>query len=249
MGQWEGVGFEGMTRGVTLSALLVATVCGALAPVSADAQDVAQADLAYERTADASACPDADEFREMVAERLGRDPFVSGSPRVVHVVFQREGRDYVGTVGVSPAGGARAAERALRARSCESVATSLATVIAVGLEAPPVGPETTAAPEATAVPEPDATPADSMSVEPDLRLESEHAPVAVATASTSVEVVVLPPATSEAAPLRRRRALIAVAVVAIAGAVLAVGITRGAGPNYADYTATDISVAALRFGR
>lgn len=205
--------------------------------------------MAYERSADASACPDADEFREMVAERLGRDPFVAGSPRVVHVVFQREGRDYVGVLGVSAAGGARTAERALRARSCESVATSLATVIAVGLEAPPVGPEHAATSEAQAALQSDEAPAEATPTEPELGLAQERAPVAVATASASVQVVVLPAGAPEEAPPRRRRALIAVAVLAVAGAVLAVGITRGTGTNYAEYTSTDISVAALRFGR
>ena len=79
----------------------------------------------------------------------------------------------------------------------------------------------------------------------------ETAPVAVASASatTSAQVVVAPPPPEHTPPPRRRRALIVVGVLVIAGAVLAIGLTRNAGTDYADYTPTDVSVAALRFGR
>lgn len=73
--------------------------------------------------------------------------------------------------------------------------------------------------------------------------------VAVAVASADVQVVVVPPAPEEEPPPRRRRALIVVGVLVIAGAFLAIGVSRNARTDYADYTPTDVSVAALRFGR
>ena len=57
------------------------------------------------------------------------------------------------------------------------------------------------------------------------------------------------PAPEEEPPPRRRRALIVVGVLVIAGAFLAIGVSRNARTDYADYTPTDVSVAALRFGR
>jgi len=219
-------------------------------PVAVRAQDGIQAGLAYERGADASVCPDEDEFREVVAERLGRDPFVAGSARVVHVYFARDGRDYVGTVRLTDVHGDRGANRTLRARSCESVATSLATVIAVGLEPPPPAPhEIDNVDPASALTEVESDTALSERVPEEDPMEVAPVAVAVAVASADVQVVVVPPAPEEEPPPRRRRALIVVGVLVIAGAFLAIGVSRNARTDYADYTPTDVSVAALRFGR
>lgn len=245
MGEQQRVGTGGAQRGARALAVIAVVSSMLMASSAARAQHVTHASLAYERTAEASACPDEDEFREVVAERLGRDPFVADTVTVVRVLFERDGRDYVGTVRVTDSAGDRAATRTLRARSCESVATSLATVIAVGLEPPPTAPDTSIAVDpAAAVPEVES---DAAALDEDPMHVPEVAPVAVASASTSVQVVVVPPA-SEERPPRRRRALIVAGVLMIAGVILAVGLSRNARTDYADYTPTDVSVAALRFG-
>lgn len=217
------------------------------------AQDIAPASLAYERSSEATSCPDETEFREVVAERLGRDPFVADASRVVHVLLVRDGRDFVGTVRLSDAGRDRSATRTLRARSCESVATSLATVIAMGLEPSPSAPDAVdtadRSAEPTPVTEPETELTDVVEDAPVVHPPETTAAVASASTTTTVQVVVVPPQPEEEPPPRRRRALIVVGVLAIAGAVLAVGLTRSARTNYADYTPTDVSVAALRFGR
>lgn len=251
MGEQQRVGTGGALRGARALALIIMTGCFLAAPNAARAQEVTQASLAYERSTEASACPDEDEFREVVAERLGRDPFVAEAGTVVRVRLERDGRDFVGTVRLMDSAGDRAAARTLRARSCESVATSLATVIALGLELPPTAPEPVNVMDQAA--DVSDVSDDAASIEPSAEEDPMHiteiTPVAVASASTSVQVVVVPPAPLEEPPSPRgRRALIAVGVLAIAGVVLAVGLSRTAGTNYADYTPTDVSVAALRFG-
>lgn len=123
------------------------------APAAADEVQVA---LHYEPS---GRCPDAETFAELVAARLGRDPFVESAPDVVRVELGRRGRTRVGTL-VWIRDGAPLGRRQLEARgSCVGLLESLAVALTILLEDPPGAPDATAPPPDDVAPEAAAEPA------------------------------------------------------------------------------------------
>jgi hypothetical protein len=68
----------------------------ALAPRAAAAEPGAR--LVYLPAADAPSCPSEDVLRAAVVARVGRDPFVAGSPRAVTASLTKRGRGFVANV-------------------------------------------------------------------------------------------------------------------------------------------------------
>jgi hypothetical protein len=115
-------------------------------PPQADpAADRPTADLVYDVGA-LEGCPDAASFEDLVAARLGYDPFVTGSARLLSVKIDERGGGLVGTVWLEDDRGdprRRSIEAGLS--ECESLATALATAVGIALdplfhEAPPPAP-------------------------------------------------------------------------------------------------------------
>ncbi len=119
------------------------------APNLADAQARERVRLAYQ--ADGLDCPGEQTFRDIVAGRLGYDPFAADAPRLLRVVLERE----TGRLDVVDAAGRSVGSRELDAdaSSCVEVAESMAIAIALVLD--PLGVH---AVEAEPEPEPEVAP-------------------------------------------------------------------------------------------
>lgn len=91
--------------------------------------------LVYEPPPVAS-CPDEASFRNLVAARLGYDPFVATSNDEVHVTFARRGAKLRARADVTSAGATSPSARELDGEpdQCEALGAALATTIAIALD-------------------------------------------------------------------------------------------------------------------
>src|SRR5262245_46064024 len=91
------------------------------------AQERASAGLSY-RADEGLSCPEATAFRDIVAARLGYDPFRDDAPREIDATIERNGRRLRGRVRVLNEQGAAAGSRELSAAEseCAELANSLA---------------------------------------------------------------------------------------------------------------------------
>ncbi len=141
--------------------LAIATALSLQAPALAAERE--QATLAY--SAD-SRCPDRAAFRSLVSSRLGYDPFATESSSIAHsvrITIQSKGNALRGTVEVQRAGQSKPGVREISSDECDSLATTLATGVAIALdpvhaldEKPP--PEKPKVVEPTPPPEPPLAP-------------------------------------------------------------------------------------------
>ena len=164
----------------------------------------ASAELQYEAV-DAVRCPDQQAFRDIVAGRLGYDPFQTGAERVIEARIVREGPSFVGHMRVHGANGQLLGARDLEApaQDCAEIATAMAIAISIVLD--PLG--------AAAAPEPAA----------DEPVPLAHEPSEPAAAPAPAAPVTLAPPPRKAP---RAIALITRASLAVDGG-LAPGLTLG----------------------
>jgi hypothetical protein len=87
-------------------------------------------------TPDDARCPDEASFRNLVAARLGHDPFVATGPDAVRVAVARDRGRLHGRVEVTRSGQAPSSARELsgEADKCEALAAALATTLAIALD-------------------------------------------------------------------------------------------------------------------
>ena len=125
--------------------------------------------LEYAPASSDMACPSADEFKSLVAARLGRDPFSVDAGRVARVSIALRESKLSGTLSILAADGTVEGQRQLpaSAHACAALAESLALALAIAvdpqlmmkasakIEEPTVAPK----PVAAAVPPPAAVPA------------------------------------------------------------------------------------------
>lgn len=136
-----------MRRAFIASAVVLA-VFGASA--TARAQSDVRASLRYDVPAD-RACPDERGFRDIVAGRLGRDPFVAEADTRVQIRVAATDGGLEGRMRATDARGASLGERSIGSTSCVEIATSIALALAIVLD--PLGQLSIAEPHASA-PEP-----------------------------------------------------------------------------------------------
>lgn len=112
--------------GVVLS-LLCALLSGAVAHADRPA-----AQLEYQRGAGTESCPSESVFRELVASRLGHDPFDGSGSRVFTIELSRAGRSVFLSIRDADEGG----ERILRGTlaRCEDVVSSAALAVAMSID-------------------------------------------------------------------------------------------------------------------
>jgi hypothetical protein len=124
-----------------------ASIVLGLAPEAA-AQPSAPVSMTYRASA---GCPDEATFAELVAARLGREPFVSESESTISVVLRSEGRRWLATLEWDREGGS--ARREIDSEvSCSEAAESLAVVVAVLLDDTPEPAPESPVPESTVEP-------------------------------------------------------------------------------------------------
>lgn len=148
------------TRRAGVVALLTASAGGtrwAHAEEPGDGEgERAQADLVYD-AGTAPGCPDASSFTHLVGARLGYDPFVTGSDRLLSVKIEERPEGLVGTVWLEDARGApRRRSMTAGHGECASLAEALATAVGIALD-PLFQPP--APPPAPLAPPPEPTPA------------------------------------------------------------------------------------------
>lgn len=154
-----------LTRiGVALS-LLCALLSGAVAHA-----DRAMVRLEYLRGAGTESCPSESVFRELVASRLGHDPFDGSGSRVFTIELSRAGRNVFLSVRDADEGG----ERILRGTlaRCEDIVSSAALAVAMSID-PLAASGVAPAPEPDA-PEPEAPEPEAPELEV---IEPEPAPI------------------------------------------------------------------------
>lgn len=133
----------------------------ALAPALALAQERAEARLSYEVEPDL-ACPEEPAFRDLVAARLGYDPFKPDAARVIETRIARQGMRLTGRVRVVDERGRAIGSRELRAAEgeCDELASSIAIAVSILLDpfsaggAPPPTPPPAPRAEPPAAPPP-----------------------------------------------------------------------------------------------
>lgn len=100
---------------------------------TARAQTDARAKLEYEVPA-GSVCPDERGFRDIVAGRLGRDPFVAEADTHVEVLVHTTESGFEGRMRATDRAGAALGERSIASASCVEIATSIALALAIVLD-------------------------------------------------------------------------------------------------------------------
>ena len=128
-------------QGIRSRALHLALALGvwaAAAPFGRVARAGAQTFVAleYEVAADATGCPDADEFRASVARQLHYDPFRPNADRRVAVQIARKDVGFDGRIRWTDADGNWVGDRKLTSRrpECAEIAASLAFSVAVQIQ-------------------------------------------------------------------------------------------------------------------
>jgi hypothetical protein len=127
-----------------------------IASASASAAERASVTLTYAaKDAAAANCPDEATFRDLVAARLGYDPFAPSGSLTLAVELQRRGDKIVGRLNLTGKDNESRGERTLRSRAddCFELATSMALAAAVAVDPDAVRAQATAA-RAPATPTP-----------------------------------------------------------------------------------------------
>jgi len=167
----------------TLGVFATLAACWATVSFGPDAHAAAQTLVAldYDVAADATECPDADQFRASVARQLRYDPFRPTADRRVAVHIARKEIGFDGRISWTDADGNWVGERKLASRrtDCREIAASLAFSVAVQVQLltalappepepppppPPPPPETRPTAVAQPPPPPPPPPAVKMSV-------------------------------------------------------------------------------------
>jgi hypothetical protein len=148
-------------RAATLLLGALVAVAALASSRSVDAEERAAFELASESSPEARTCADAEVLRAKVAERLGRDPFITGADARgrLRVAFSRDkARAWTAEIALTDATGKRIGARALShaGATCEPLVGSVVFTIAVLLEdlAPPPEPAPAVVPPAPVVPGP-----------------------------------------------------------------------------------------------
>jgi hypothetical protein len=125
-------------------ALICALLCSGSLAARADEPETAR--LRYE-SEEPVRCPDEQAFRDIVAGRLGYDPFRPDAAREVHASIRRKGRAFVGSVQVTDAQGRPLGGRDLEApeQDCAELANALAIAISIAFD--PLGSVPASVPE------------------------------------------------------------------------------------------------------
>ena len=107
-----------------------------VAPAHAQAVSKQFVDLKYEVGPALQGCPDADEFRSMVARRLGYDPYRAESTLAVQVRVRSTETGIEGAIEWSTSGDERVGERRFASRSggCREMAATMGFVLAVQIQ-------------------------------------------------------------------------------------------------------------------
>jgi hypothetical protein len=117
-----------------LSALICTLAGVALAPRAAHAGESAR--LVYSRSVEAARCPDETELRQLVARRLGYDPFVAVSMNTVVAELRGDGDGLRARVYViresNAAGGTRELQSPMR--DCTDLAATVALAISIAVD-------------------------------------------------------------------------------------------------------------------
>lgn len=100
----------------------------------AHAAEPETAALVYERPAELEQCPDEPAFRRAVSARLGRDPFVDGSARTIHVRLSQSGSVLSAVVSVEQAGSARGDRRIDTRGGCDELASGAALAVSIAID-------------------------------------------------------------------------------------------------------------------
>lgn len=114
-------------------------LCSALtvaASASPEASSPAGHALDYEIDAREESCPDEAAFRDLVAARMGRDPFVSKAERLLVVKIVRKGRKLQGAIRLQDADTEDRAIRELESPvgECEALAAAIAASVAIAID-------------------------------------------------------------------------------------------------------------------
>jgi hypothetical protein len=123
------------------------------------AQERETSQLSYVVRTTGTACPDEKSFRNLVAGRLGYDPFESTGKHETSVELTREGVRLRGRAQVKRQGSAAAGVRELvvGAEECDALAAALATAVAIALD-PFHAPQASAPSGSEPLPEPPPAP-------------------------------------------------------------------------------------------
>lgn len=118
-----------------IQGLVVSFVILLTAPVALAQEERATATLEYE-SPDDEGCPSEQVFRDIVAGRLGYDPFVDEAPLRVQAQIEQAAGGFVGRVSLFQATGEPAGERDISPAvgSCHEIATSMALAISIVLD-------------------------------------------------------------------------------------------------------------------
>lgn len=170
-------------RGRPSASLAVALFASTIA-VSAAAQDRETARLAYVMPAGLVSCPEEASFRDLVAARLGYDPFQSAGKHAVSVEVARASGRLRASARVQRQGQASPGARELAGAldQCEALVTALATTVAIALDpvrgmAGPAPREVPAAPPSPPPPPPPSRPAAGPPAAPQVAPEAPPARV------------------------------------------------------------------------
>ena len=119
-------------------ALLAAAAAAAVSLVAAAAHAAPQTLVAleYEVAADASGCPDAEEFRAAVARQLGYDPFRPTADKRVGVQIARRDTGFDGRIRWTDTSGRSVGDRHFTSRrsDCREIGASLVFSVAVQIQ-------------------------------------------------------------------------------------------------------------------
>jgi hypothetical protein len=126
----------------------------ALVPARGQAEELETSVLSYSVPA-GSSCPDEASFRNLVAARLGYDPFVNGGKHATSVEFSLHGRQMRGRAVVTRFGSTVPGIRELNVNpdECMSLAAALATAVGIALD-PARERQVASAPKPTPAPTP-----------------------------------------------------------------------------------------------
>jgi hypothetical protein len=123
--------------------------------------------LVYERADGAESCPDERALRELVAQKVGRDPF-DGDDAVVTALVRRSGGEIVADVQIDDERAGVHGKRRLASKgpSCDELASALVVTISIALDPARFGAKKVDAPPPPPPPPPPATRAEDPFAEP-----------------------------------------------------------------------------------
>jgi hypothetical protein len=101
---------------------------------TAHAEEAPRVRLTFRTPTDDAGCPSERVFRDLVAARVGRDPFADDASRAIDATLTKRGVQFHGRVALFDASGKVRGERELDDRSCAELAESLAIAISILLD-------------------------------------------------------------------------------------------------------------------